>query len=239
MAATPFFVLAEELMTRGFVTEPETKYELAPLDSTPVIIAGFGRFGQIIGRVLAAKKIPFTALDASAEQVEFVRSFGGDIHYGDASRQEVLRAAKAERAKLFVLAIDDVEASLRTAETVRRHFPNLTILARARNRQHAYRLMDLGVTILQRDTFLSSVELAREVLIALGMGSGQAERTVRLFREHDERRLFEHQDYANDQDKLRALSKAAARELEEMFTRDAAEQAAGENPADSGRQQAA
>ncbi len=239
MAATPFFVLAEELMTRGFVTEPEAKYELAPLDATPVIIAGFGRFGQIIGRILAAKKIPFTALDASAEQVEFVRSFGGDIHYGDASRQEVLRAAKAERAKLFVLAIDDVEASLRTAETVRRHFPNLTILARARNRQHAYRLMDLGITILQRDTFLSSIDLARQVLVALGMNKGQAERTVHLFREHDERRLFEHQDYANDQDKLRALSKAAARELEEMFTRDAAEQAAGENPADSGRQQAA
>jgi glutathione-regulated potassium-efflux system ancillary protein KefC/glutathione-regulated potassium-efflux system protein KefB len=239
MAATPFFALAEEWMTRGFVTEPEAKYELPPLDAAPVIIAGFGRFGQIIGRVLAAKKIPFTALDASAEQVEFVRSFGGDIHYGDASRLEVLRAAKTDTARLFVLAIDDVEASLRTAETVRRHFPNLAVFARARNRQHAYRLMDLGVTIIQRDTFLSSVDLARQVLIKLGMGSKQAERTVRLFREHDERRLFEHQSYADDQDKLRALSKAAALELEEMFTRDAAEQAVSEIPDDGDRQQAA
>jgi voltage-gated potassium channel Kch len=239
MAATPVLALANDWMTRGFVVTPEAEYDLTPLDDHPVIIAGFGRFGQIIGRVLAAKKIPFTALDASQDQVDFVRSFGNEIHYGDASRLDLLRAAKADKAKIFVLAIDDVEASLRTAETVRRHFPQLKVLARARNRQHAYRLMDLGVTVLRRETFLSSLDLAREALVALGLRPKDAERAVRLFKAHDEKRLFEHHNHYTDQDKMRALTKAAAKELEEMFRRDAEEQAASAEPAEGGRQQAA
>ena len=110
-----------------------------------MIIAGFGRVGQIVGRILNLKKIPFTALDGNVEQVESVRRFGRKVYYGDASRLDLLRAAKADKARLFVLAIDDVEASIRTAEMVR-HFPDLKIYARARNRFHAYRLMDFAAS---------------------------------------------------------------------------------------------
>lgn len=239
MAGTPLLSLINDWMTRGFVAPPSEPYSVAPHDERPVVIAGFGRFGQIVGRVLAAKKIPFTALDISAEHVDFVRQFGAEIYYGDASRLDLLRAAKADKAKVLVLAVDDVEASLRTAETVRRHFPNLTVVARARNRQHAYRLMDLGVTLLRRETFLSSLDVARQVLIGLGMRPKDAERTVRTFQAHDEKRLFEHHDHYTDQDKMKSLAKDAAKELEEMFARDAAEQAASQIPDDDGRQQAA
>jgi monovalent cation:proton antiporter-2 (CPA2) family protein len=239
MAGTPILGLANDWMTRGFVTPPSEPYNVSPPDERPVIIAGFGRFGQIIGRVLAAKKIPFTALDISAEHVDFVRQFGNEIYYGDASRLDLLRAAKADKAKILVLALDDVDASLRTAEAVTKHFPHITIIARARNRQHAYRLMDLGVTIMRRETFLSSIDLARQVLIGLGMRPRDAERTVRAFQAHDEKRLFEHYNHYNDQEKMKSLAKDAAKELEEMFARDAAEQAASQIPPDDDRQQAA
>jgi monovalent cation:proton antiporter-2 (CPA2) family protein len=239
MAGTPILGLANDWMTRGFVTPPSEPYNVSPPDERPVIIAGFGRFGQIIGRVLAAKKIPFTALDISAEHVDFVRQFGNEIYYGDASRLDLLRAAKADKAKILVLALDDVDASLRTAAAVTKHFPHITIVARARNRQHAYRLMDLGVTIMRRETFLSSIDLARQVLIGLGMRPRDAERTVKTFQAHDEKRLFEHYNHYNDQEKMKSLAKDAAKELEEMFARDAAEQAASQIPPDDDRQQAA
>lgn len=119
-----------------------------------------------------------------------------------------------------------------------RHFPHLIVVARARNRQHAYRLMDLGVTIMRRETFLSSIDLARQVLIGLGMRPRDAERTVRTFQAHDEKRLFEHYNHYTDQEKMMSLAKDAAKELEEMFARDAAEQAASQIPDDDGRQQA-
>ena len=135
-----------------------------------MLIAGFGRFGQMVGRVLRARHIRFTALEISQAQVDFLRRFGNRLHYGDASRLEVLRSAGAGEAELLVLAIDDVEASVRTAGLVRRHFPRLRILARARNRQHAFRLMDAGVTEIWRETFASSLELAEAALVALGTG---------------------------------------------------------------------
>ncbi len=229
MAATPAVSIANDWLTRGFVP-PVDKYYVAPPDDQPVIIAGFGRFGQIVGRILAAKRIPFTALDSSAEQVDFVKKFGSTIYYGDASRLDLLRAAKADTAKIFVLAVDDMDASIHTAETVVKHFPHLKIYARARNRQHAYRLMDLGVTMLRRETFLSSLDLAREVLQGLGMGAAEAEKTVATFKVHDERRLFEHYTHYTDEEKMRSLAKAGAKELEEMFARDAAEAAGGETP---------
>jgi len=239
MAATPFLTIVADWMTRGLVTPYEPAYRVDPNEERAVIIAGFGRFGQIVGRVLAARRIPFTALDASADQVDFVRKFGAEIFYGDASRLDLLRAAKAETASVFVLAIDNMEASIHTAETVRKHFPHLKVYARARNRQHAYRLMDLGVTLLQRETFLSSLALAQQVLTGLGMNPKEAERTVKTFRTHDEGRLFEHYTHHNDENKMRSLAKVAAKELEEMFARDAAEQAAGDTKAGTERGQRA
>ena len=152
-----------------------------------VLIAGFGRFGQIVARVLRARRIRFTTLEISQAQVDFVRRFGNKLYYGDASRLEVLRAAGAEQASVLVIAIDDVEASIRTAEIARRHFPDLRILARARNRQHAFRLMDAGVTEIWRETFASSLELAEATLVALGTARDAAASQVRRFRAHDEK----------------------------------------------------
>ncbi|MFN7131790.1 MAG: monovalent cation:proton antiporter-2 (CPA2) family protein, partial [Myxococcales bacterium] len=147
MAVTPVLFTVYERAVRPRLTKKESRaFDVAPDGEPPVIIAGFGRVGQVVGRVLRAKGIPFTAMDASAEHIDFIKKFGNKVFYGDASRLDLLRAARADKAKLFVLAIDDVEASLRTAEAVQRHFPHLTIFARARNRQHAYRLLDMGIT---------------------------------------------------------------------------------------------
>ena len=159
---------------------PAPAYETPPDNDGHVIIAGFGRVGQIVARILTAKRIPFTALDISAEQVEFVRRFGAQAFYGDASRPEILEAADAHRARAFVLAIDDVEASMRTAELARSKYPNLPIYARARNRTHAHRLLDLGVTYLQRATFLSSLDITKQLLKGLGVSDREAGRIASI-----------------------------------------------------------
>jgi len=189
-----------------------------------VIIAGFGRFGQMIGRTLRMKNIPFTALEASFEQVDFVRKFGNKIHFGDASRLDLLRAARADLAEIFVLAIDDIDASVRTAAMVRKHYPQLKIYARARNRVHAYRLMDLGVDKLIRETLLSSLELARDIFVELGYPPAEAQETVRLFRQHDEKLLARQHKIHEDEAQLIAASKAGAEELERLFAEDRAGQ---------------
>ena len=185
-----------------------------------VLIAGFGRFGQIVARVLRARRIRFTALEVSQAQVDFVRRFGNKLYYGDASRLEMLRAAGAEHAELLVLAIDDVEASVRTAEMARRHFPALRILARARNRQHAFRLMDAGVTQIWRETFASSLEVAEAALVALGTSREASAEQVRRFREHDEATLAVQASVKDDETKLIATARASAQQLESLFEAD-------------------
>jgi glutathione-regulated potassium-efflux system protein KefB len=222
MAATPLVLKLEELLSRRRKTTPA--YETPPDNDGHVIIAGFGRFGQIVGRILAAKRIPFTALDIDAEQVEVVRRFGSQTFYGDASRPEILDAAGAHDARAFVLAIDDVEASMRTAELVRTRYPDLPIYARARNRAHAHRLLDLGVTYMQRATFLSSLDVAKQLLKGLGMPEREAERITHTFRVHDERRLTEDYKLASDVDKLRERAHSDMARLEKLFEEDAAEE---------------
>jgi len=222
MVMTPLLLALDRRF--GGASRPARDFDAIAAEGVPVIIAGFGRFGQITARVLRARRIPFTALDASQEQVDFVREFGNRVYYGDASRLDLLRAAGAVEAKLFVLAIDEVEASLATAAVVREHFPQLRIYARARNRKHAYRLMDLGVEVVRRETFLSALDLTTEVLKGAGIPAALAERSVARFREHDERRLQEHRHLHDDEARMRDLAKAAAQELEEMFRRDEQEE---------------
>ena len=132
-----------------------------------------------MARVLQMKGLPFTALDSSPTNVNFVRRFGNEVYYGDPSRLDLLRAAGAQDARVLVLAIDDVDASVRTATLVREQFPQLRILARARNRQHAFALMDAGITEVTRETFASSLEIAAAVLQALGETSANASEAVR------------------------------------------------------------
>jgi glutathione-regulated potassium-efflux system ancillary protein KefC/glutathione-regulated potassium-efflux system protein KefB len=197
----------------------DTPEELYP----KVIIAGFGRFGQIVGRILRAKKISFTALEANQTQVDFLRRFGNQVFYGDASRLEMLRSAHAENAEVFVLAIDDVEASVRTAELIRKHFPHLKIFARARNRQHAFRLMDLDVRYTIRETFVSSLEMSEKVLETLGLSKSKATETVRRFRAHDEATMAKQQAVKDDENKFLQTTRESAEQLLHLFETDAAD----------------
>jgi glutathione-regulated potassium-efflux system protein KefB len=185
-----------------------------------VIIAGFGRVGQIIARLLTAKGVHIMALDANAHQVSLVKKFGHQSYFGDASRLDILRAAQTDKARAFVVAIGDVEVSVKTAALVRKHFPHVPIIARARNRQHAYRLMDVGVTIVHREAFLSSLELARETLRAVGISEPEARHAVDTFRTYDRRRLQEDYKHSSNRDKMEAREKEAQRELEQLLAHD-------------------
>lgn len=219
MAATPpIYLLAGKALDRP---PQDEDFDRIPPGHNPVIIAGFGRVGQIVARILRARRIPFTALDISSEHVDFVRRFGNKIYYGDASRLEMLRAANAGEAAVFVLAIDDVESSVRTARLVRKHFPHLKIIARARNRKHAYRLMDIGGMTVWREVFHSSLKMAGGVLKELGLREHEVARTVATFEQHDVQRLRRDHESHTDQERMMYLARESAKELEELFSRDA------------------
>jgi monovalent cation:proton antiporter-2 (CPA2) family protein len=229
MAATPVLLLADD-MIRSKAKPEVPDYEMPPGGDSHVIVAGFGRFGQIVARVLRARRIPFTALDTSIEQVDFVKRFGAQIYYGDASRLDILRAAQADKARAFVLAINDVEGSLRVAEIVRTNFPDLPIYARARDRTHVHRLMDLGVTIIERETFLSALALTQKLLRGLGLSEAEARRLTQTFKRQDEKRLYQDYQYYTDLEKVRANALSQAKELEELFDRDMEELPAENGP---------
>jgi len=214
------FVAHERLLARWLERRKPPEFDTIDGPGNPVIIAGYGRYGQIVSRVLRMAGIPFTALEVSYQQVDFVRRFGNKVYYGDASRLELLDSAKARDAKLFVLAIDDVEASVKTAALVRKHFPDLPILARARNRVHAYRLLDLGIESIERETLLSSLETARHALVHLGLDAAQATRAVELFREHDARQLDAQYAVRQDEAQLIQTTAQAAAQLQELFESD-------------------
>lgn len=224
MALTPFLLMLDK---RVFTTAvaPLMAFDKLPDNDGHVVIAGFGRFGQIVARVLRAKGVSFTALDISAEQVESVRRFGNKAFFGDASRPDILEAANTAKARAFVLAIDDIEASMRTVELVKSRFPHVPIYARARNRVHAHRLLDAGVKTLQRETFLSSLELTRQLLSGLGFSDRVAGRAIQTFRTHDERRLIEDYKVGTDMDKLQAKARGDALTLAQLFQEDADEEA--------------
>jgi monovalent cation:proton antiporter-2 (CPA2) family protein len=222
MMLGPLLLIAYEAVRRRWLSAPAAPYDDIDAPEVPVIIAGFGRFGQIVGRVLRAKGLPFTALEGSQTQVDFLRRFGNKIYYGDASRLDLLRAAGAQSARVLVLAIDDVEPSLRTAALVREQFPHLRVFARARNRQHAFALMDTGVTEVTRETYASSLEMAAAVLEALGETPANAREAVRRFRQHDQRTLQAQYQVKEDEEKFLATTLAAAHQLERLFEADEA-----------------
>lgn len=222
MAATPLLLALESRLGRSSATVAPAWDDL-PEAEGHVVIAGFGRFGQIIARILRAKRIQFTALDISAEQVELVRRFGSQAFFGDASRPEILDAAQTDKARAFVLAIDDVDASLRTAELVRSRYPHVPVYARVRNRNHAHRMLDLGVKSIRRETFLSALDMTRVLLVGLGRTEREAERTVATFRSHDERRLIEDYQHYTDMEKMQDKARSDPATLEKLFSEDAEE----------------
>lgn len=223
MAATPLLLALDRALTSA--PTPTTEADEMPDRDGHVIIAGFGRFGQIIARVLRAKRIAFTALDLDPEQISLVKKFGGEAFYGDASRLDILTVAEAGKARALVLAIDDVDASLRTAQIVRRNFPDLPIFARARNRDHVHRLMDLGITHIQRETFAGALETTRDLLTGLGLSTRDVRYAVETFAEHDRRRLMEDYAHFTDAEKMRSRAMSETEILAKLFDEDAMEQA--------------
>ena len=219
MMATPVLLFLNDRLF-GRRTQDAGDYEKPGGEENPVIIAGFGRVGQITARILRAKGIRFTALDKSPAQVDFVREFGNKIYYGDATRLDLLRAAKADRARLIVVATDDMEDTLKIVQLVQQYFPELKIYARARNRYHAYQLMALGVKHLRRETFHSSLRLTEDVLQGLGISKSEAEYTVERFRQHDRKRLYAGMEFRDDRQRSIELAKTAEEELRGLFAED-------------------
>ncbi|WP_323002530.1 monovalent cation:proton antiporter-2 (CPA2) family protein [Denitromonas sp.] len=216
MATAPLlFILADRLNAREAAAEPvaEPEADTLPDLPNPVVMAGFGRVGQIIGRVLLARNVPFTALDIDHEEVQTIKRFGIQAYYGNAAHLDVLHAARVDEAKVFVLAIDDIETSLRCAELVRKHFPHVTVVARARNRFHAYRLMDLGVELMMRETFRSSLEMARMIFEALGKAPDKSQQIIDRFAAHDMDLLKREQALYHDEHQLIQSAREASEEL--------------------------
>mgnify|MGYP000137018511 CR=1 FL=1 len=220
MALTPVFYALAARLTRRPAPQMEDFERVVDTDHH-VVLAGVGRFGQITARILRALQIPFTALEINPEQLELGQRFGNKAYYGDASNLELLQAARVDKAKVFVLAIDDPEASVRTAGVVSKHFPGVPIFARARNRRHVYRLMDLGITHIERETYHSSLLMTEQVLVALGLSPRQARRAVHAFRQHDEQALQHAHAIYTDDKQLVQSTREAADELRTLFEGDA------------------
>ncbi|GGC98366.1 glutathione-regulated potassium-efflux system protein KefC [Undibacterium terreum] len=221
MVVTPLLLVAYDKLIeprlRNIDARPDD--EITPQDN-PVIIAGFGRFGQIIGRLLYANRIRATVLDHDSDQIDLLRKFGFKIFYGDVTRADLLQSAGADKAKVLVIAINDADASLKLVDVVKQRFPKLRIVARARDITHCYQLMDRGVEILERDTFEASLQLGRRVLQELGFGAYQARQTAMKFRAHNIKTMYAVYPHYKDQQTLVSLAKQAREELEEMFARD-------------------
>jgi monovalent cation:proton antiporter-2 (CPA2) family protein len=200
MALTPVLMIFNEKLLQPRFSNLDEKPESDTIDEKNiVIIAGFGRFGQIVGRLLHANNISTTVLDYKPSQIDMVRKFGYKVFYGDASRIDLLHSAGASEAKLFILAIDDKEKALEIAETVKKHFPNLEVLARSFDRRHTYELMNLGVRVIQRETFNSALELGTSALRHLGFHGYQAHRAALIFKHHDEKTLVDLHEHWGDE----------------------------------------
>jgi glutathione-regulated potassium-efflux system ancillary protein KefC len=223
MLVTPLLLVVADkwwiprLAGQGRKATPE---ELRDPQHQSVIIAGFGRYGQIVGRMLYANGIKPTVLDVDAEQIDAMRKFGWPVFYGDATRLDLLRTAGAAKATVFVLAIDDMEQSIEVAKMVREHFPDLTIVARARNVRHYFELYDLGVTLIERETLDSALMSARSVLEELGWERHQARTLALRFRRHNVDQLVKMGPHRKDEAKLIAVAKQGRQQLEELFAQE-------------------
>jgi glutathione-regulated potassium-efflux system ancillary protein KefC/glutathione-regulated potassium-efflux system protein KefB len=225
MLCAPLLFLLEERVLEPWL-DAKTPRAFDAIDHADghVVIAGYGRMGQIITRMLALKLVPFIALEKDANQVDNVRNFGGKLFFGDATRLELLHSANTAAARLFVIAIDDPEDSVKCAALVRRHFPNLPVIARARNRTHAHRLADLGIKRFYRETWHTSLEMAQQALLQLGFAPSDVSMSIARFRDHDLALLKRQHAIYLDQAKLVQTSREASAELQSLFESDREEQ---------------
>ena len=221
MVATPLLlVFHDKVLEPRYRGQNKRAEDAIEGDEGHVIIAGFGRFGQIVGRLLNANRFKLTILDHDPDQIELLRGFGFKVFYGDATRVDLLHSAGADKARALVLAIDDIEDSLALADAVRENFPHLPVLARARNVTHYYQLMDRGVTVIERETFESALHLGRRVLCQLGYGAYRAREATLKFREHNKATVDAVYPYYKDREQYVSMAKRARDELNQMFARD-------------------
>lgn len=221
MMITPLlFYLVEKYSKDLEGKEDHGEFDKIEHEGNRVIIAGFGRVGQIIARTLTMKNIAYTALDSSGQQVSLVRRFGNKAYFGDATRPWLLRAAGAEHADVLVLAVEDAEESIRIAEVVKANFPHIRIYARARNRQHAYRLIELGVDRVVRETLDGSLQIAVHTLQGLGVAAAESHEVADRFREHDEALLYRQAQIHDDEDAIVQTMQEATEQLENLLEQD-------------------
>jgi glutathione-regulated potassium-efflux system ancillary protein KefC len=219
MLLTPLLLVAADRWTAQQPTGPVLP-EIDEEQQAPVIICGFGRYGQIVSRLINAAGLAATVLDHSAEQVEGVRRFGWPAFYGDATRLDLLRTAGAASAKVIVVAIDDIDQSLKVVDTVREHFPQATIVARARNTTHWYELHRRGIQHIERETFDAALLSGRTVLEQMGWLPHEARTQAMRFRRHSIELLVQMAPHQGDEKKLISLAKQGRNELHELWSRE-------------------
>ena len=235
MVTTPLLLLVHEKLLQPRFTRPvlRTRDEDEIDERGTVILAGFGAFGSIVGRLLVANRVPTTVLDFDPDHVDVLNRVGMKVFYGDASRLDLLRAAGADDARLMVLSIGDHEKTLEIVATVRQHFPKLGILARAHSRQQAYDLFGAGVEHVYRESLDSSLRMGVDALRLLGFRATQAHHAARTFRRQDEHDVREQARISDDREFLDSASKAV-RSLEELLQRELdGDAAAGDSAWDS------
>lgn len=225
MVITPLLIIFYErfLESRSPAEDEQDAHDQIKDRENPVIIAGYGRFGQIAGRLLRSNGFKATILDNNASHIEVTRVYGNKVYYGDASRVDLLEMAGASTAKLMIIAIEGREKINELVETVHKHFPNLRLLVRAENRTHAFELLKLGVPErdIYRVTFGSSLELGRDALRHLGYNGYRAQRAALLFKKHDNEIMQDlHEQYFQDFKGFQSTTKSREQELSELFAAD-------------------
>jgi glutathione-regulated potassium-efflux system ancillary protein KefC len=222
LAATPLLLFVHDRLAARNARRNAREYDTIETAEAPVLIAGFGRFGQIVGRLLFASGLRATVLDHDPDQIELLRKFGFRIFYGDATRLGLLEAAGARHAKLLVNAIDDMGDSLKLVDLAREHFPHLHIIARARNAQHFFELRTRGVQRPERETFEAALTAGRSALQALGVDAFEAKERADRFRQYNVRGMEDMVSHYRDETLRMSAAKAGRDELEEQFEQDRA-----------------
>jgi glutathione-regulated potassium-efflux system ancillary protein KefC len=222
MLISPLLLLAIDklLLPRYANGKKSTLQEISEPQESPVIIAGFGRYGQIVGRMLLAQGISATVLDHDAEMIETVRTFGYRVFYGDATRLDLLRTAGAAQAKILVLSVDDIEQSLKIVDVVKENFPQLQIVARARDVTHWNALRDRGVMRVERELFDSSLRSARSVLELLGQPQDAAQQAAERFRQHNLALFEQMYPHRNNREKFIAVARQGRMQLEAQMKKE-------------------
>ncbi|HET9159411.1 MAG TPA: cation:proton antiporter, partial [Caulobacteraceae bacterium] len=222
MAATPLLVIGWQRLSRARSHEAPPEDNEFEETAPQAVVAGYGRFGQIVARVLQVNGFRVSTLDVSVEQIALLRRFGRRVYYGDAGRLDLLRAAGCDTAEILVVAIDDRDRAKEIVTLARESFPKLTVLARAFDRRHAYDLLNAGAHVTERETFEGGLAMAAEALTALGWRAYRAERATRLFRRHDERLFDSLRHLWGDEERYRLAQRESNPRMDDLLRADMA-----------------